>query len=544
MKHFLIALLVLLSLGAHAQPSAWTFAFPVTQVNGVMDVATGPDGNAYVTGYFTGSLKLGTTVLTSSRPGICLYIAKMSPEGRVLRVTKLEGATDAFVSGIAVDKAGNSYISGRFYGTLTYNKGQTVSAPIQQLGGHSAILVKCGANGRVNWVAQAQGGAGDFLGDIDARDVAVDKAGNSYFCGRVSGDLRFGTLLLGQRKNQGFVASYNRLGQLRWARAFQPYPTQSSGFSVSIPGAVAVDNAGHCYLSGFGYGGWELDGVTVEGLSGTLFLAMFDARTGHLEWGMGTPGEGDGSALATDGMGDVYLGGSFSGTTNFGGITLTSAGSSDGFVARYDPDGAIDWATALGGPNYDVVTALAVDQKSRKTFATGLMNFTPQGTNQSFLQQLNANGRLQHLELVGGPGTSSSGKLAIDSRDNIYSVGVFTGICHFGSLIRKADVTYSYYARYGSRQHSHDENANFRTPDISLFPNPAQQQFTLRLERQEQAGRATLYNPMGRAVAEHALQPAALAEVSFDTSTLPDGLYVLRLESNGQHTTQLVKVQH
>ena len=221
-------------------------------------------------------------------------------------------------------------------------------------------------------------------------------------------------------------------------------------------------------------------------------------------------------------------------------------GSSDGFVARYDPNGDIDWATALGGPDYDVVTALAVDQKSRKVFATGLMNFTPQGTNQSFLQQLNANGRLQHLELVGGPGTSSGGKLAIDNRNNIYSVGVFTGKCRFGTLTRNMEVTHSYFARYGSRLHNRDEDEDDRRTQqvVSLFPNPAQQQFTLRVVNGERAGQATLYDKMGMRVATHALQAAPAAEIGFDTSALPDGLYVLRLESQGAHTTHLVKVQH
>lgn len=551
MKQLFFALLLLVSLRAHAQPSTWTLALPVADLNGVMDVATGPDGNAYVTGYFSGSLRVGNTVLTSNLPGMCLYIAKLSPEGRVLRATKLEGATDAFVSGIAVDKAGNSYLSGRFYGTLTYNGGQTVSAPIRDFGGHSAILVKCGADGRVNWVVQGQGGAGGSLGDIEASDVAVDKAGNSYFCGRVSGNLRFGTLLLGPRKNQGFVASYNRQGQLRWARALQAYPTQASGFSASSLGALAVDDAGHCYLSGSGYGGWQLDGVAVQGLAGNVFLALLDARTGHLEWGKATPGEGDGNALTTDGMGDVYIGGSFPGTANFGGITLTSAGStgsSDGFVARYDPDGSIDWATALGGPNIDGVTALAVDQKSRKVFVTGLLNFTSQATNRSFLATLNANGRMQQMDKVGGPGTSTGSKLALDDKNNIYTVGVFTGDCRFGPIGVHSMFTQSYFARFGSRMGHHRQNENddnLTATELSLYPNPAQDQLVLRLPAQEQAGRATLYNQLGRAVAERPLPAAATqTEAIFDTSTLPDGLYTLRLATNQETTTRLVTVRH
>lgn len=110
----------------------------------------------------------------------------------------------------------------------------------------------------------------------------------------------------------------------------------------------------------------------------------------------------------------------------------------------------------------------------------------------------------------------------------------------------KYGLTHSYFARYGSRMHNRDEDEDDHRMQqvVSLFPNPAQQQFTLRVVNGERAGQATLYNQMGMRVATHALQAAPAAEVGFDTSALPDGLYVLRLESQGTHTTHLVKVQH
>ena len=544
MKPLLLAILLLLSLGAHAQPTTWTFAFPIDDVNGVMDVATGSDGNVYVTGRFTGSLHLGNQLLTSTGAGPCLYIAKCSPGGHVLRVTKMEGADDVLPRSIVVDEAGNSYVTGAFRGTLTYNGNQRITAQSFQGRNDDAFLVKCGPTGRVRWVSQADGGPVSATNSCFGVAVAVDEQGNSYITGGASGDnIRFGRFSFGPHRYQGFVASYDQQGQVRWVRVWNGL---DQGFGVTVGQGVVVDKAGNCYVSGNSLRGWTLDGIDLLSPKNTTFLAKFNTRQGQLLWSKSTPGEDDGRAIAIDKLGDVCFGGSFTGTATFGSIMLTSAGSSDGFVARYDPNGDIDWATALGGPDYDVVTALAVDQKSRKVFATGLMNFTPQDTNQSFLQQLNANGRLQHLELVGGPGTSSGGKLAIDNRNNIYSVGVFTGKCRFGALTRNMEVTHSYFARYGSRLHNRDEEEDDRRTQqvVSLFPNPAQQQFTLRVVNGERAGQATLYNQMGMRVATHALQAAPAAEIGFDTSALPDGLYVLRLESQGAHTTHLVKVQH
>ena len=544
MKQLFFAFCLLASLVGHAQPATWTLACPVTDPNGVMAVATGPDDHIYVTGRFTGSLQLGTTVLTSRLPGTCLYIAKMSPEGRVLRVTKLEGAANVLPSGIVVDEAGNSYVTGSFSGTLTYNGTEHIASRSNQGRNSDAFLLKCAPSGRVRWVSQADGGPGAETSSCFGAGVAVDAAGNSYITGSTTGEnIRFGKLAFGPRRYQGFVASYDRQGQVRWARVWTGL---DPGFGVTPGGGVVADRAGNCYVSGPSTRGWTLDGINLLSPNNTLFLAKFNTQQGQLLWAKSIPGDGDGRAIALDKLGDIYLGGSLTGQAVFDNITLTSAGSADGFVARYDPDGSLDWATALGGPEYDVVSDLAVDQKSRKVFATGLRNFTAQGTNQAFLQRLDADGRLQHLEVVGGPGTSSGGELAIDGRNNIYTTGVFTGSCHFGSIALSTQFTQSYLGRYGSPLHGPTDNQDnaLTTPTLSLFPNPAQQQFTLRLADQKYAGQATLYNPMGRPVAARALQPAALAEVSFDTSTLPDGLYVLRLESNGRHTTQLVKVEH
>jgi hypothetical protein len=249
--------------------------------------------------------------------------------------------------------------------------------------------------------------------------------------------------------------------------------------------------------------------------------------------------------LALDQRGDVYLGGSFSGTVAFGPFSLTSAGDADGFVARYDPTGDVDWATALGGPNYDVVSDLAVSRNSRQVFATGLQNFTPAGTNQSFLARLGANGHVQQQTLVAGPGTSSCSKLALDAQDNVYSAGVFSGSCQFGPLSRNVAATHAYFGRYGSPTRPLDAAAAARPPAPDIFPNPAQAQFTVRLPVAARGGRATLYNQLGYVVAERQA-PAAPADtdILFDTSALPDGIYTLRLEADHYRSSQLIMVQH
>lgn len=545
MKSLILALLLLASLSGRAQTRAWNYVLPLTDLNGVTDVATDNDGNFYTTGRFTGSMRLGDRLLRSNGPGPCLYVAKCSASGELLHLTQLEGATDVLPRSIAVDKAGNTYVTGSFLGTFTYNRGQQFSSRTAD-SGSDVFLLKCNAAGIVRWIRQADGNQSGIYGYSTGTGVAVDNAGNSYITGSASGlDIRFEDLSFGPGRYQGFVASYTRRGELRWARVLADAP-QSGGFSSGGGGGVAVGPAGECYLSGTSGRGWALDGTTVPGSpGGNLYLARFDTRQGQLVWAQTVAGQGSGGAIGTDKHG-VYLGGNFTGTAGFGRFLLASAGDADGFVARYTSEGRIEWATAVGGTNYEAVNDLAVDQKSRKVTLTGLYNFTTQSTNEAFLASVSSTGQLQQLELVAGPGTSSGGKLAIDGRDNVYTTGVFTGNCLFGPVgLRGGTSTQGYLGRYGGRPLRHDDVSALPTPGITLFPNPAQNQLTLQLTGREHAGQARLYNPQGRVVAEQALPTAAArAEVIFDTTALPNGSYVLRLETNAQIITRLVAVQH
>ena len=45
MKQLLLVLCLLLASGAGRAQPTWTFAHPINDANGVMDVATGADGN-------------------------------------------------------------------------------------------------------------------------------------------------------------------------------------------------------------------------------------------------------------------------------------------------------------------------------------------------------------------------------------------------------------------------------------------------------------------------------------------------------------------
>ena|GEM_PF-3351330 len=130
-------------------------------------------------------------------------------------------------SSIAVDSAGNIYITGTTTGTFL---GGT------NAGGQDAWLAKYNTAGTLLWVKQLGTGSDDF-----SNSVAVDSTGNVYITGYTSGSL--GGINAGNDEADAWLAKYDALGNQLFVRQLG---TSSNDFSNGI----AVDNAGNIYITG------------------------------------------------------------------------------------------------------------------------------------------------------------------------------------------------------------------------------------------------------------------------------------------------------
>src|SRR5262245_31027845 len=85
--------------------------------------------------------------------------------------------------GVAVDSSGNSYVTGTYFGTLTFAPGApgvTVTAPSGN--GSDIFVAKYDSSGTAVW-ARSAGGVGNDTG----QGIAVDGSGNSYVTGQFGG---------------------------------------------------------------------------------------------------------------------------------------------------------------------------------------------------------------------------------------------------------------------------------------------------------------------------------------------------------------------
>ena len=90
------------------------------------------------------------------------------------------------------------------------------------------------------------------------------------------------------------------------------------------------------------------------------------ATSGPFLWAKKLGGsEGDvAGGVAVDSAGNCYVTGTFSGTATFDGVSLTSSGAGDAFVAKFNGDGVLQWVRKAGGARHDDGQAIAVDTAS------------------------------------------------------------------------------------------------------------------------------------------------------------------------------------
>ena len=207
-------------------------------------------GNAYVTGQTASTNFPITSPLQASFGGgsgflVDAFVTKINAAGSALVYsTYLGGSGDDFGQGVAVDGAGNAYVTGS-----TSSTNFPTANPLQASfgGGDDAFVTKINAAGSAFVYSTYLGGNGDDQG----RGIAVDGAGNAYVTGwtRSTNFPTANPLQLsysgGGENSNVFVTKINVAGS---AYVYSTYLGGSNGNDSGQ--GIAVDGAGNAYVTG------------------------------------------------------------------------------------------------------------------------------------------------------------------------------------------------------------------------------------------------------------------------------------------------------
>jgi hypothetical protein len=148
----------------------------------------------------------------------------------------------------------------------------------------------------------------------------------------------------------------------------------------------------------------------------------------------GGAGMDDGTRIALDPTGNIFLTGSFDGSTDFGGATLTSAGYEDIILAKFDPGGNPLWSMRFGGAGSEMGRLIATDSSgnvffSGSFFSTLDLGGGPMartgGGDDIFLAKFGPDGSHLWSQHFGGGSSQYATGLVVDPSGSVFLSGYF-----------------------------------------------------------------------------------------------------------------------
>ena len=416
--------------------------------------------NVVVTGGFQGTVDFdpGAGAANLTADNFDVFVVKLNSSGDYVWANQFGSSNGDFGRSVAIDSFNNILVTGDFYGTVDFDPGAGTSNLTATVG-TDLFVAKYDSSGNYVWAKQLAGGSYE-----QGRSVAVDFADNvivsSSFTGTVDFDPGAGfAQLVSAGGDDAFVVKLDSAGNYLWAERFG-----GSGYDQSY--AAAVDASGNVFITGGFQGTVDFDP------GGGTYTLNAGASQGSFVWQLDSAGafgwaaapfvgsSGTGFATATDGSGNVFVTGNFSGTADFdpGNETaiLTSAGSADIFVAKFDSAGNYLWAKQLGGTNNDFGYDIAIDSAGNVLVTgefSGTADFDPGasvanltsalGYYDAFIVKLDSNGNyVWAKQFVAQSGSlSESMGLAIDGSDNVVVTGWFQGTADFDPGAGTANLT-------------------------------------------------------------------------------------------------------
>jgi len=348
--------------------------------------------------------------------------------------------------GVAV--ANELVVAGTIFSTTQF-------APGVELGAHGAprtavvSLTGTAAPSVVSAVASSEGGGEDSALTLALDPVSEDLLVGGVFATTAELGGPSGTVFSERGGGDAFLARYSPTGTLRWART-------AGGSRRDTVNALAVVSDGSLYAAGvFGttltLNLGEPDAFELTAGGGSTangWLARYSPE-GGLQWARAVRASdlvvlyGVAVDPSND---DVLVAGSFRGELHIGqpDVVRTSAGETDGFVARLSPTGEqVVWLRTFGGLQPDHVAAMALDPRDSAVVLAGHVEgsttFSPGEADERtvelrstcapychedlVLARYAADGSLSWVRRLGAAGEQRGTSVAIAPEDGLIALG-------------------------------------------------------------------------------------------------------------------------
>lgn len=445
------------------------------------------------------------------------------------------GTTTNDIKNIIGDGAGNYYFCGKHDHELNFNGTKLPT------GKGGAFFGKASSSGSILWLNQ--GGCDNSLGD-GASDLAVDKNGDVYFCGSLSGlnPATFNGVSL-PSAFAGFVVKYSSTGKLLWAHGYG-----------SVIYAIAVDNNNTPVIH------WESEIYKLNPANGDINYTASGMITGNLMnpvyhnikidagnniivqagnkvikfdnnfkilWSTPvTASLAETYRISLDNAGNVY--GTFYaifGTVTVG--TISKTNFPNGFLYKLDAN--------TGSPVFvDVIQIAGAASKIKHVIVDSSENYYMVGDgafNAPYILKLDKTKKTIWNKAL--PTKAKVNGFALHGNDCLSIGGTHSEASAFDSFSLKMPegslvINNSFVASLCSVATGTEEFAR-QTANIKIFPNPSNGVFTLNVDSDQTE--IEIYNLNGMKVYESNKNSR---QSKIDLSNQPGGIYIYKASLNNQ----------
>ncbi len=365
------------------------------------------DGNTSIAGCTTSSdLPVSVGAFQTSYGGNTdAFVAKFSPTGSLQWATYYGGSGEEFSDvAVGVDGSGRVLLTGGTKSTnFPVSPGAYQASHAPGPNGFDVFVVVLLSDGSRAWATYY----GDRKGELGCA-IQADGNGNIFVSGYAAADFpvspgAYQTANAGG--NDAFIVKFTGGGARLWA-------TYYGGSQSEHLRSIAVDGSGEVIIGGYtmssdlpstGGGFQPSSGGGTDG-----FLVKFTGA-GALNWASYCGGSGTDyiNGIATDANANILLAGSTV-STNFpvtgGAFQTMIAGSDDGFSAKINAGGVMQWATFIGGSGSDRAHNITADVSgnvfvSGRTASTNFPTLNPHqsalaGEGDAFVLSLNSSGAM------------------------------------------------------------------------------------------------------------------------------------------------------
>ncbi|MBG8553679.1 T9SS type A sorting domain-containing protein [Hymenobacter guriensis] len=535
--------------GAAAQTApAWTSAYATGVPMGATDTRImDADGNVYEVGLFGSQVSLGysstgSSTTLSTKGGWDGYLAKYTPTGTLAWVHQFGSAGTDRANGVAVDAAGNVYVTGSFQHAIELDKGQTLDAGSYP--GEKTFVARYDAQGTLSWARQSDtppsypincppGSMGE--------SVSLDAEGNVVVTGGyISPDgISFGGQQLAPISNltTPYVTFSVRLsaatGAVQTLRNVF-YSDRATGAGVIyFPQLLNAPNGGQYIVTNYLMAPSFETGKSLPAPKSVQVLVARYNAAGQLEWAR-TFGGADYSFLgqaATDAAGNLYINGTFRESLHFASTNVTGGGDNDGFLVKYSPQGTEQWVQTVVSPEDDMLYGLYVDAGGN-SYVTGAFSsqarvgsatLTSAGNKDVLVAAYSPQGQLRWVQQAGGPGQDWGMRVSASAQGRLRVFGQACYYLSFGPDFDPIQGDYvGFMAEIGITALAALPTQPARPLPQGMYPNPATDQ--VRLPGLPTGTRVQLLDALGRIAHETTVSAAAQVSVL----GLAPGLYTLR----------------